>query len=309
VGDESRRKSTDFRARTLLDPTFRYRLAAGAASAVPAPVALAAARAIGMGAWAVLPGRRAIVARHMSRATLGGLTPAGARRTAREAFVSYARYWVESLRLPRTTPAEVDAHFTIDGRHHMEEARAAGRGAVLALPHLGGWDVGGSWLARQGFSVSVVVESLEPREVFEWFVGLRRTFGLSVIPLGPHAGTDVLAALRANHMVCLLCDRDLGGSGVEVEFFGERTTLPAGPATLALRARSVVLPTAVYFDGRGHHAVVEPPILVERSGRLRDDVARLTQATATALEGLIRRAPDQWHLFQPNWPSDREDGR
>ncbi|HEX2272540.1 MAG TPA: phosphatidylinositol mannoside acyltransferase, partial [Acidimicrobiales bacterium] len=298
-----------FSARSLLGPTFRYRLGACAASAVPAPVALAAARAIGVGAWAVLPARRAVVARHMSRATAGGLTPARAGRASREAFVSYARYWVESLRLPRTPPAEVDAHFTIDGREHLEEARAVGRGAVLALPHLGGWEVGGSWLARQGFPVSVVVESLEPPEVFEWFMGLRRTFGLSVIPLGPGAGTGVLAALRANHMVCLLCDRDIGGSGVEVEFFGERTTLPAGPATLALRARSVVLPTAVYFDGRGHHAVVEPPLTVERSGHVREDIVRLTQATATALEGLIRRAPEQWHLFQPNWPSDRLGSR
>ena len=290
----------------LLSPLLLYRLGARAASAVPERTALAAARALGATAWAVLPARRAVVARHMARATVGGLSPAAARRLAREAFVSYARYWVESLRLPRTTPAEVDAHFTIEGQHHMEEAQEAGRGAVLALPHLGGWDVGGSWLARQGFSVSVVVESLEPPELFEWFVGLRRTFGLSVIPLGPGAGTGVLAALRANHMVCLLCDRDIGGSGVEVEFFGERTTLPAGPATLALRARSVVLPTAVYFDGPGHHAVVEAPVTIERTGRLREDVARLTQATATALEGLITRAPEQWHLFQPNWPSDRE---
>jgi len=289
----------------VLAPTLLYKTGARLASAVPERTALAAARVIGTAAWAAMPERRAIVARHMSRATAGGLSSADASRAARAAFGSYARYWVESLRLPRTTPAEVDAHFSIEGTEHMRAAQAEGRGAVLALPHLGGWDVGGSWLARQGFLVSAVVESLEPPELFEWFVGLRRKFGMYVIPLGPGAGTGVLKALRANHMVCLLCDRDIGGGGVEVEFFGERTTLPAGPATLALRARSALLPTAVFFDGRGHHAVVEPPVDVERTGSVRDDVARLTQSTATALEGLIRRAPEQWHLFQPNWPSDR----
>jgi KDO2-lipid IV(A) lauroyltransferase len=149
------------------------------------------------------------------------------------------------------------------------------------------------------------VEALEPPELFEWFSARRRGWGMSVIPLGPGAGTEVLGALRSNHMVCLLCDRDIGGSGVEVEFFGERTALPAGPATLALRARSVVLPTAVFFDGDGHRAVVRPPLAMDRSGSVRDDVARLTQDLARALEGLIARAPDQWHLFQPNWPSDR----
>ena len=128
---------------------------------------------------------------------------------------------------------------------------------------------------------------------------------MHVVPLGPDAGKVVLKALKAGHVLALLCDRDIEGTGVEVEFFGERTTLPAGPATLALRTGAALLPTAVYFEGDGHFARVEAPLVVERSGgRLRDDIVRVTQQIATALEGLIARAPDQWHLQQPNWPSD-----
>ena len=89
-----------------------------------------------------------------------------------------------------------------------------------------------------------------------------------------------------------------------VEFFGERTTLPGGPATLALRTGAPVLPSATYFEGRRHHAVIRPPLDVTRTGRFRDDVARVTQALAHELEDLIRAAPEQWHLLQPNWPSD-----
>ncbi|MFM7684875.1 MAG: hypothetical protein ACKPDI_02990, partial [Actinomycetota bacterium] len=90
------------------------------------------------------------------------------------------------------------------------------------------------------------------------------------------------------------------------EFFGERTTLPAGPAMLGLRMGAPVLPVAVYFrpDYNGHHAIVRPPLAVNRTGDLRGDVARVTQSLAYELEFLIRRAPEQWHLFQPNWPSD-----
>ena len=105
--------------------------------------------------------------------------------------------------------------------------------------------------------------------------------------------------------MCLLCDRDIEGDGVEVEFFGERTTLPGGPATLALRTGATLLPVAVYFrPGRDHLGVVRPPVPVEREGRLRDDIARITQVLARELEALIRAAPEQWHLLQPNWPSD-----
>ena len=117
----------------------------------------------------------------------------------------------------------------------------------------------------------------------------------------------MLRALRDNRIVCLLSDRDIEGDGVEVEFFGERTTLPGGPATLALRTGATLLPAAVYFrPGRDHLGVVRPPIEVERAGRLREDIARITQVLAHELEALIRAAPEQWHLLQPNWPSDRE---
>ena len=117
----------------------------------------------------------------------------------------------------------------------------------------------------------------------------------------------MLQALRANRIVCLLSDRDLTGDGVEVEFFGERTTLPGGPATLALRTGATLLPAAVYFrPGRNHHAVVRPPVPAAREGRLREDVARITQLLADEFEALIRAAPEQWHLMQPNWPSDRK---
>lgn len=130
---------------------------------------------------------------------------------------------------------------------------------------------------------------------------------MEVIPLGPDAASGVLRALRENRVVCLLSDRDLAGDGVPVEFFDEQTTLPAGPATLALRAGATLLPAAVYFRPHGHHFVkIEPPLLIERKGRLREDVTRVTQDLARRFEELVRMAPEQWHVMQPNWPSDHE---
>ena len=116
----------------------------------------------------------------------------------------------------------------------------------------------------------------------------------------------VMAALKKNEIVCLLSDRDIDRSGVEVEFFGERTTLPAGPATLGIRLGTPVLPVGCYFTPQynGHYAIVRPPLSMERRGGLRADVQRVTQNLAHELEFLIRRAPEQWHMFQPNWPSD-----
>ena len=250
-----------------------------------------------------------MVARHLRRAR-GWAPDCDVNRAVDAAFASYARYWAESLRLPGMSPAAIDAGMSWEGIGRITRAVADGRGAILALPHLGGWEWGGFWMVQQGFSLTVVVEALEPPELFEWFAHFRRSLGMEVVAVGPGAAMAVARALRANGVVCLLCDRNVGQSaGIPVEFLGEVTELPAGPATLALRTGAALLPCAVYFDGPGdrHLALVRPEIVPDRSaGRAgtRAEIGRLTQVLARELEILIRRAPTQWHLMQPNWPSD-----
>jgi len=286
--------------------TNAYRFAALAARATPGVVATGLATSLGAGANFWSPERREMVERHLRRAdpTLRGLR---LRRASQQAFDYYARYWIESFRLPNLSKRTVDRGFRAPNYPAIVEALEDGNGAILALPHLGGWEWAGRWIADQGHEITVVVEHIDPPELFEWFVDLRSKLGMHVVPLGPKAGGAVLAALRANHIVCLLSDRDIQRNGPSVEFFGETTTLPAGAATVALRTGAPIFPTAVYFTGRDerHEAWVRDPIRAVRGdGRLRDDVARITQELAGELEVLIRRAPSQWHLFQPNWPSD-----
>ncbi|MFZ9629472.1 MAG: phosphatidylinositol mannoside acyltransferase [Ilumatobacteraceae bacterium] len=283
-----------------------YRLGSIAARLLPAPVAHLAASSLGTGASLASLRKRQMIERHLRRVD-PRLSGTALRLAVQQAFDSYARYYMESFRLPSLSKDVVDRTFSRDGFHYVTEALDRGNGCIFALPHLGGWEWAGWWMTDQGYPLTVVVEALEPPELFEWFATLRRNLGMTVVPTGPEAGPTVLAALRRNEIVCLLCDRDLDHNGVPVEFFGEHTTLPAGPATLALRTGAALLPVGVYFTQQvnGHHAVVRPPMTVERSGNgLRDDVARVTADLAKELEGLIRRAPQQWHLFQPNWPSD-----
>lgn len=264
-----------------------------------------AASLIGLSFAGGMREKRSMIERHLKRVTpsLRGLE---LRQAVQQSFDSYAKYYVESFRLPTLTKRAVSAGFTVDGFDYIPEALKLGNGVILALPHLGGWEWAGRWLIDQGYKMTVVVEPIEPPELFEWFTDLRHKLGMTVVPLGPTAATAVMRALRNNEVVCLLCDRDIERSGVPVEFFGEMTTLPAGPAMLGLRTGAPVLPSGCYFTLRynGHHAIVRPPLQLKRLGGLREDVARGTQQLAYELEFLIRKAPEQWHLFQPNWPSD-----
>ena len=255
--------------------------------------------------------RRTIVQRNLRRIYGPELDGVELRLKVQETFESYARYYYDSFRLSSMNVSEVAKGFTVEGIEHLEAAMDDDEvGPVLALPHLGGWEWAAYWITQvRGWGLAAVVEQLEPPELFEWFLEFRRSLGMNIIPLGPTAAADVANAAARKEIVCLLCDRDIVGNGVPVEFFGEMTTLPAGPAVMALRGGCAVLPTAVYFSDQGVHGVVRPRITIERdldAQSIRGDVARFTQALAGELEGLIRRAPEQWHLLQPNWPSDVE---
>lgn len=284
-----------------------FQVASAVAGRLPAPLLGPLAKLGGTGAAIPDATRRLIVARNLQRVDpdLRGLA---LRRAVNKTFESYAAYWLEAFRLPGLTPAELDAGMTYEGFEHLERSLHRGKGTILVLPHLGGWEWTGFWFTRVvGVPITAVVERLDPPELFEWFSDFRTSLGINVVPLGPDAGREVLKALKRNDLVCLLSDRDIDGNGVEVEFFGERTTLPAGPATLALRSGADLVPGAMYQRADGtHHGYVRPPMVIERQGRLRDDVARITQDIAVELEGLIRREPTQWHLMSPNWPSDHE---
>lgn len=285
-----------------------YRTGDVAARALPGRVAEPLASILGRIAPIVLPERRRMASRHQRRATPGaGADSQAVDAAVRGVFASYARYWLELFRLPGESRRSIEAQFTIEGFEHIEAGLSAGRGVVCALPHLGGWEWAGAWIAARGHTPLAVVEPVEPPELFEWFVRRRAALGMEVVALGEDAAPVLLKALRDNRIAVLVSDRDLTGDGVSVDFFGERTTLPAGPAMLALRSGAPLIPLAVYFRPRGgHHAVVRPPIPAERSGRLRDDIGRITQGLARVFEDLIRAAPEQWHLLQPNWPSDSD---
>lgn len=286
-----------------------YAAAAAVARVVPGRLADAVASAGGALASHVGGARSDQVRRNLLRLD-PSLSGRRLDRLVEATFASYARYWAESFRLASLSAEEIDGHFSYEGYDHIVAAREAGKGAIVALPHLGGWEWAAFWMTRiEQVPVTAVVEALEPPELFEWFAELRRGLGMTVVPLGPDAAAACVRALRRFEVLCLLSDRDIGGGGVEVELFGERTTLPAGPATLALRTGCPILPTAIYFRGADHHAVVRPPLDTERRGTLREDVARITQDLALQLEELIAVAPEQWHLMSPNWPSDHGPDR
>jgi len=224
-------------------------------------------------------------------------------RLTRAAYVSYVRYWVDAFRVHRMDVEEVAARVTLDNTQAVDRTLDDG-GAILATQHLGSWDVGALWSIWGGWPMTVVAEVVEPRALFDRFVRLRQQAGAGVIPLV--RGGDMIDRLEElvndGGLATLLADRDLTGRGPVVSFFGEPCRLPAGPAVLARRTGRPVSVASFVCDGPDWLGVCqgEPLDLSNLS------VAAGTQRLAWRMEELIRRFPEQWHVFVRQWLVDRE---
>lgn len=250
------------------------------------------------------PGTRQLVAN--LRRVVGG-EPSDALVHA--ALRSYARYWLEIFRLPVLDRRAVVAATRCEGAHHLATAYAQGRGVILVLPHMGNWDVAGIWLIEHGMPFITVAERLKPESLYRRFVAFREGLGMEVLPLsgGEQGITELLATrLRAGRVICLLGDRDLTRSGIEVTFFGEPTTMPAGPALLAATTGAPLLPAGLWFDGAGWAHRIGAPIPIPTEGRLRERIQAATQALADFFGAEIAAHPADWHMLQRLWLADRD---
>jgi phosphatidylinositol dimannoside acyltransferase len=253
--------------------------------------------------------KRAVVARNLSRIT--GLPPESPalQRKVVDAYRSYARYWLETFRLVREGPEFFLERFVCHGQENLDKQLASGKGVVLAIGHLGNWDAAGAWAGASGYRVVTVAEVLKPRRMFDFFVEHRAALGMRILPAEPGVTGDLAAAVEDGALVPVLADRDLKGKGVEVTFCGERTTFPAGTASVALRTEVPVMVAGIFGvklpDGkRGWEAIVSEPIDLPDL-EPKEAVRELTQRIASKYEEYVRMRPEEWHVFQPFWLVDR----
>ncbi|HEX5596011.1 MAG TPA: phosphatidylinositol mannoside acyltransferase [Micromonosporaceae bacterium] len=239
------------------------------------------------------------------RRVVGDDLPAAEFNTlVRDGLRSYARYWMEVFRLPSMSRAQVRDGFRLERHELLAEDIAAGRGAVVALPHSGNWDAAGAWAAAMGWPLTTVAERLKPESIYERFVAFRQRLGMEILPLtgGEQPPLDVLAdRIGKGHLVPLLADRDLSARGVEVDFFGGRTRMPAGPALLALRTKAPLYVASMWYEPDAACGALHGPLPLPEHGPLDQRVRKLTQQIADLLAAGIAAHPQDWHMLQRMW--------
>lgn len=271
-----------------------YRVGARLLRAMPAGLRHAAA-APGGTAWFWLSARQRRAALDNYAAALGREpSDPEVARVARRAFQNYGRMLGDFVLLGSLSPEELIARVTDDGRDHLDAAVAQGRGVIMAVPHMGSWDMAGSYGGALGYRVSAVAERF-PGSLDSAVVETRQRFGLEVIKLGRSAVRAISQALASNRVVALLCDLEQG-PGVDVSFFGRRAIVPGGPAAFALKTGAALLPACQFSTGPGrYHVHLDPAIAIGEG----DTKEGLMQRVIARFEDFIKERPDQWYAFRP----------
>jgi phosphatidylinositol dimannoside acyltransferase len=250
---------------------------------------------------------------NLRRVTGPEATGAELRALSRAAMSSYARYWFEVFRLPVIPPERLLARTNcVAGKDTLLATLASGRGAVLALPHMGNWDAAGAWIIAEGvLRFTTVAERLEPESLARRFFAFREGLGFEVLPAtGGVARFGTLAQrLRAAGLVCLPADRDVTGSGIEVDFFGEKALMMGGSAALAIQTGAALRPATIWFEDGGWGTHIHEEIPVPADGSRSQKILAMTQEVARVFEEGIRAHPQDWHMLQRVFTADLDLAR
>ncbi|HEX3427861.1 MAG TPA: hypothetical protein VHS36_03570 [Candidatus Limnocylindrales bacterium] len=227
------------------------------------------------------------------------------RKLALKAYREYARYLVEIMRLESLSPDEAIARVVQPDLDRIEEAwKGSAGGLIFALGHVGNNEAVAAGVANRGWPISVLADDTSFPEMFDRFRRLREAWGVRVIPW--RNIREIFGVLKRREMLALLVDWGYRSDGVPVRLFGAWTTLPAGPATLAAKTNSIILPVAIRRGSDGlFHVSFSPVITVPSGGPA--DIQRATQQMADALGATIGAAPEQWYSFKPIWPPTEEE--
>jgi KDO2-lipid IV(A) lauroyltransferase len=217
-----------------------------------------------------------------------------------DAMRSYMRYWCDTFRFPDWSPERVRETVTVTNEHLLVDAIAAKTGVIVSLPHAGNWDHAGAYFCAKGIHLVTVAEHLKPEKLFLKFLEYREAMGMEVLPLDARVLGTLAQRLRQGALVALVSDRDLSRTGIDVEFFGGPSRMPAGPALLALRTGAPLITAFVSYTDSGIHIYFKE-VAIPISGSNDEKVAEIVQSTAKQFEQGISEHPEDWHMLQRIW--------
>ncbi len=237
----------------------------------------------------------------LNSSELAELTLAGMR--------SNLRYWFDTFRISDWSKERILTTVTAVHDEYLFDPYNSGKGLIVALPHAGNWDHAGAYFCARGVRLTTVVEHVKPEKLFRKFLDLRQKMGMEALDLDSRVIAKLAQRLREGKLIALVADRDLSQSGIEVDFFGGKARMPAGPALLSIQTGAPLITAYVSYLPSGIRVEFDSPVPIpaivdtEGSGtKARSaQIAIMVQECARRFERDIRARPHDWHMLQRIW--------
>ncbi len=216
------------------------------------------------------------------------------KKLAKTVVTDFAAYLVDFFYTYKFSGEFIKKHIEIRGLEHLDKELSRGKGVLLASAHLGNWEMGGMTLARMGYPIWGIAVKHKDERIDKIFQRRRAQNGLKIILLGSNL-KNCYRVLRSNQILALNADRLFGEGGTAVDFFNRRVRFPRGIARLSLATGARIVPAFFIRNGYNQYFLeIQKPL----EGRTEEEQV---QHFAVRLEGIIRRHPTQWFIFQPFW--------
>jgi len=240
-------------------------------------------------------------------------TPRQLRRISRRGMGRHLRYYREALTMGTLSPEGINRRVRLENHDKVLAEIGPSRQAILVLGHMGNWDAAGAWACQNIAPVTTVAERIKPESVYADFVRMRNQIGMTIIPIkkGEPTLPRLIEATKSPDpfLICILADRDLSKGGVEVDWFGRKALMGAGPAALALATGLPLYPVSMPATRKGYvlrfHRKVDVPTGLDKAAQIQ----AMTQQWANALGRAIRQSPSDWHMFQRVFVEDLDPVR
>ncbi|CAB4334511.1 unannotated protein [freshwater metagenome] len=216
------------------------------------------------------------------------------------AVSSYMRYWCDTFRSPDWSKERIFSTTTVTREELLTGPMKDGRGVVVALPHAGNWDHAGAYFCAMGFPLVTVAEKLKPEALFNKFLEYRQNMGMEVLSTDSKAMGTLMQRARDGALIALVADRDLSRNGVDVNFFGHPSRMPAGAALLAVRTGIPLITAFVSYTKNGIHIEFNS-VSIPSEGSDADRVSQVVQKCADSFAKGIASSPQDWHMLQRIW--------
>lgn len=294
---------------------MRYRLkhlaeyaAMRAASAIlgrlPYRLALGLGWLLALLLWLAMPGRRREAQRRIG-AVLGQDTkaPGNARQVAWRAWRNLVFSSLDTMRLPHLTEAWIRRAVDYEGADLLcARLRESGR-IILAVPHMGSWEMAGMAMHFFGLRMSYIVRRQKNPLVDAYLNRLRTLKGFACIERDDRALVRVaLRHIQEGRVLTILPDVRARDGSFQVRFLGGRAAVMKGMAVFAKMTGAPILPACTCREGWTRHrwqvfAPIYPDATLDRDA----DVQRMTQQVFDLFDQAVREHPDQYFWFNKRW--------